>query len=63
LSSLTDFGVRRVTPMLADTSPQARGGGGFDRSGFTIDWDAQTVTCPQQRASAPWIPGSGAAPT
>ncbi len=37
VSSLTDYGVRLVTPMLADTSPQARAGEGFDRSGFTVN--------------------------
>jgi transposase len=56
VSSLTDFGVRLITPMLADTSPQARAGEGFDRSGFTIDWDTQQVTCPQQQASTSWTP-------
>jgi transposase len=56
VSSLTNFGVRLITPMLADTSPQARAGEGFDRSGFTIDWDTQTLTCPQQQASASWTP-------
>src|SRR5262249_57966897 len=56
VSSLTDFGVRLITPMLADTSPQARAGEGFDRSGFTIDWDTQTLTCPQPQASASWTP-------
>jgi transposase len=54
ISSLTDFGVRLVTPMLADTSPQARAGEGFDRSGFTIDWQASTAHCPQGKASASW---------
>jgi transposase len=58
VSSLTDFGVRLVTPMLADTSPQARAGEGFDRSGFTIDWHAQQVTCPQRQASASWTPAT-----
>jgi transposase len=56
VSSLTDFGIRLITPMLADTSPQARAGEGFDRGGFTIDWDTQTVKCPQQQASASWTP-------
>jgi transposase len=56
VSSLTDFGVRLITPMLADTSPQARAREGFDRTGFTIDWDTQQVTCPQQQASASWTP-------
>src|SRR5262249_23729790 len=58
VSSLTDFGVRLVTAMLADTSPQARAGQGFDRGGFTIDWDAQTVTCPQGKANASWTPAT-----
>jgi transposase len=58
VSSLTDFGVRLVTPMLADTSPQARAGEGFDRGGFTIDWGNQQVTCPQGKASASWTPAA-----
>jgi hypothetical protein len=58
VSSLTDFGVRLITPMLADTSPQARAGEGFDRGGFTIDWDTQTVTCPKQQTSASWTPAA-----
>jgi hypothetical protein len=58
VSSLTSFGVRLVTPMLADTSPQARAGEGFDRTGFTIDWDDQRVTCPQGQASASWTPAT-----
>ena len=52
VSSLTEFGVRLVTPMLADTSPQARAGEGFDRTVFTIDWDTTTVTCPTGQTSA-----------
>src|SRR5262249_30924270 len=54
VSSLTEYGVRLVTPMLADTSRQARAGAGFDRAGFTIDWDTCTVTCPTGQASASW---------
>jgi transposase len=56
VSSLTDYGIRLVTPMLADTSPQARAGQGFDRTAFTVDWDAQRVTCPQGKANAWWTP-------
>src|SRR5204863_8290324 len=56
VSSLSDYGVRLITPMLADTSPQARAGQGFDRSGFTVDWDAQTVACPQGKTSTWWTP-------
>jgi transposase len=58
VSSLTGFGVRLVTPMLADTSPQARAGEGFDRGGFTPDWQAQTLTCPQGHTSASWTPAT-----
>jgi IS5 family transposase len=58
VSSLSDFGVRLVTPMLADTSPQARAGEGFDRTGFTIDWQTSTVTCPQGATNTSWTPAS-----
>jgi hypothetical protein len=29
--------------MLADTSPQARAGDGFDRTAFTVDWDTNPL--------------------
>jgi transposase len=58
VSSMDDYGVRLVTPMLADTSPQARAGEGFDRTGFTIDWDTSTVTCPVGQTSASWTPAT-----
>jgi len=58
VSSLTDYGVRLVTPMLADTSPQARAADGFDRTAFSIDWDAQRVTCPQGQTNAWWTPAT-----
>src|SRR6266536_1948869 len=58
VSSLTTFGVRLVTPMLADTSPQARAGAGFDRTGFTVDWQTATVTYPQGQASTSWTPAT-----
>jgi len=58
VSSLTDYGVRLITPLLADTSPQARAAEGFDRSGFTVDWPARTVTCPQDKTSTWWTPAS-----
>src|SRR6266545_2941782 len=58
VSSLTTFGVWLVTPMLADTSPQARAGAGFDRAGFTVDWQTATVTCPQGKTNASWTPAT-----
>ncbi|HZD69816.1 MAG TPA: transposase, partial [Actinomycetes bacterium] len=56
VSCQRDFGVTLVTPMLADTSPQARAGAGFDRAAFTIDFDTQQATCPQGHHSAAWSP-------
>ena len=58
VSSLTDYGIRLVTPMLADTSPQARAGEGFDRTHFHVDWQARTVTCPQQQSTTGWHPAT-----
>jgi Transposase DDE domain len=58
VSSLADFGIALVTPMLADTSPQARAGAGYDRTAFAIDFDAQQATCPQGHASSSWNPAA-----
>src|SRR4051812_9182527 len=44
--------------MLADTSRQVRAGDGFDRAGFTINWDTRTVTCPTGQDSASWTPAT-----
>ena len=56
VSSQADYAITLVTPMLADTSPQARAGAGFDRAAFAIDFDAQQATCPQGHASSSWNP-------
>lgn len=56
VTSLARFGIALVTPMLADTSPQARAGNGFDRTAFTVDWDNQQVTCPQGQVNDSWSP-------
>ena len=47
VSSLASFGIALVTPLLADTSPQARAGAGFGRAAFAIDFGTQQATCPQ----------------
>jgi hypothetical protein len=54
LDAARDWGITLVTPLLADTSRQARGKTGYDRSAFTIDYDARTATCPQGQASHSW---------
>jgi IS5 family transposase len=54
LDSARGYGITLVTPLIADSSPQARSGGGYDRSAFAIDYDARTATCPQGQASHRW---------
>ena len=58
VDSLHRLGITLVTPLLADTSRQARAGAGYDRTGFTIDFDTQQATCPQGQTSTPWNPVS-----
>ena len=48
-------GITLLGPLLADTSPQARTGG-YTTAAFTIDWDHQQVTCPQDATSVAWSP-------
>jgi transposase len=50
--------ITLVGPVAADTSWQAREEHGFDKSQFSIDWQAQQVTCPQDKTSRYWIPTS-----
>ncbi|WP_260413986.1 IS1182 family transposase [Sphaerisporangium siamense] len=50
------YGVDLFGPARQDCSWQAKAGEGFDTSGFTIDWDTQTVTCPQGKSSINWAP-------
>jgi transposase len=54
LDSARTWGITLVTPLIADSSPQARAGAGYDRSAFAIDYDARTATCPQGQPSRRW---------
>jgi Transposase DDE domain len=56
VDSLRRWGVTLVTPLLADVSRQARAGDGYDRAGFTIDFDTRHATCPQGQISSRWNP-------
>jgi transposase len=49
-------GTFLITPLLADTSRQARTGNGYDQTAFTIDYGTRTVICPQGSTSASWTP-------
>jgi|SRR5579862_4326897 len=44
-------------PVARNGSWQAVAARGFDQSAFTVDWDAQQVTCPQGKVSHKWVPG------
>ncbi|WP_433214371.1 transposase [Microtetraspora malaysiensis] len=54
--SRNTYGVDLFGPAREDCSWQAKAGEGFDISGFTIDWDARTVICPQGETSINWVP-------
>jgi transposase len=56
VSALRTRGIALIGPLLADTSAQARAGTGYARAGFAVDYDTQTVTCPQGKTSASWTP-------
>jgi hypothetical protein len=50
------FGITLVSPLLLDTSAQARAGAGYDKAAFSIDSGARRATCPQGTASSSWNP-------
>ena len=50
------FGITLVSPMLLDSSAQARAGAGYDKAAFSIDFDARQATCPQGTPSSSWTP-------
>ncbi|HEV8648366.1 MAG TPA: IS1182 family transposase [Actinomycetes bacterium] len=50
------YGIALITPVLADTSVQARGNAGFQAAAFTIDWQSRRATCPQGQVSSSWSP-------
>ena len=54
VSSQKDHQVDLYGPAPIDASWQAKSETGFDVLCFTIDWDAQTVTCPQGCKSRSW---------
>src|SRR6266542_4291871 len=50
------FGITLVSPMLLDTSAQARAGAGYDKASFAFDFDARQAICPQGVTSSTWNP-------
>jgi transposase len=55
--SQSEHGVRLVGPVRPDVSWQARADQGFDIAHFTIDREAERVTCPEGKTSVVWEPG------
>ena len=43
-----------ITPLLGDSSRQAKTSNGYSRDDFVIDYDTRTATCPQGQSSAHW---------
>ena len=56
VAALARHGIALIGPLLADSSAQARAGAGYARADFTIDYDTQTVTCPQGQQATAWTP-------
>ena len=54
ISSHTEHAIDLYGPAPPDFSWQARARQGFDISCFIVDWEAQSVTCPQGKVSRRW---------
>lgn len=54
LHSHCEHGVDLIGPVAGGGSWQAKAGKGFDVSCFAVDWQAETVTCPQGKTSQSW---------
>jgi len=54
VQSQSGYGVDLVGPTLKTHWYQAETG--YDLTHFAIDWEAETVTCPQGRTSSSWTP-------
>jgi transposase len=59
VNSQNDHQVNLVGPVRKDKSWQAREEGAFDRAMFTVDWETQTVICPNGKQNRYWKPGKG----
>jgi len=54
VKSQSDCGVDLIGPTLKTHWYQAETG--YDLSHFSIDWETETVTCPQGRVNSSWTP-------
>ena len=61
LDSATDYAIELLGPVRRDRGWQSKTPGAYDIARFTIDWDAQTMTCPEGKQSNSWTPKRDAA--
>ncbi|WP_327241675.1 transposase [Streptomyces sp. NBC_01320] len=54
--SAARYGVALITPVLLDTSRQAKAKEGFAAHDFTIDWENHQAVCPTGNTSTAWTP-------
>jgi transposase len=54
VTSQETYQIDVVGPIYEDRQWQARAGQGFDVAHFSVDWEAQVVTCPRGRQSVRW---------
>ncbi|MDW6064132.1 hypothetical protein SAZ11_47055 [Streptomyces sp. FXJ1.4098] len=54
--SVTTYGIALITPVLLDTSRQAKAQAHFAATDFTIDWEAKKATCPPDTPAPPGTP-------
>jgi transposase len=62
LNSKTDFGVELVGPVPPNTSWQSKDEQAYDLNSFKINWQTQTVTCPQGHTNVSWREGHPSKP-
>lgn len=53
------YGVEMIGPMRVDASWQAADSDAFEAAQFSIDWEAEQVTCPMGERSYKWSPSRG----
>jgi transposase len=56
VDSTKEYDIELVGPVARDGSWQAVAAQGFDQSHFSVDWQAQQVTCPRGKHSHVWMP-------
>jgi transposase len=54
VTSQQTYGIELLGPVTSSPSWQARASQGYDHTGFSIDWQAKSATCPQGNTSQKW---------